>query len=218
MEYRYIGVITGDLVSSQNIYERGFTYKNVLTTLLKEVGSHDWYNISKVEFFRGDSFQITLESPQAILEIAAFIRTYLISLTDVSFDEKLDARLSLSIEILNRYTANPDKVYEQAYIQSGKNLEIMPASRKIVFNSTRSNLMLPIAAMAAMLDNTITMLSKQQAEVLKESLDVMVVDVPKLVKKTGKTRQNIHKIIERSGTDKVVESLLLGRTYITGIL
>lgn len=218
MENRYIGVITGDLVNSSDGKERGITYNAVVNTLLREVSRHDWYSISKFEFFRGDSFQITMESPQSILEVAAFIRTYLISLTDVHELAHLDARLSLSIEMLNKYSQYTESAYEQAYIMSGKHLESMHKSKKMVFNSSQNNLMLPVSSITSLLDNTISMLSKSQAEILKEALDVMKVNPPDLVKKTQKTRQNIHKILERSGTERVIESLLNCRKFITGII
>ncbi|WP_333870918.1 hypothetical protein [Kosakonia cowanii] len=218
MENRYIGVITGDLINSSDGKERGITYRELVNTLLSEVSRHDWYGISKTEFFRGDSFQITMESPQSILEVAAYIRTYLISQTDVYESENLDARLSLSIEMLNRYSQHNESAYEQAYVLSGKNLESMPKSKKMVFNSTQRNFMLPVSAITSLLDHTISMLSKPQAEILREALDVMEVNPPELVKKTQKTRQNIHKIIERSGTDRVIESLRNCRKYITGII
>ncbi len=218
MENRYIGVITGDLVNSSDGKERGITYREVVNTLLREVSQHDWYSISKAEFFRGDSFQITMESPQSILEVAAFIRTYLISLTDVHELAHLDARLSLSIEMLNKYSQYTESAYEQAYILSGKNLESMHKSKKMVFNSSQNNLMLPVSSITGLLDNTISMLSKSQIEILKEALDVMEVNPPDLVKKTQKTRQNIHKILERSGTERVIESLLNCRKFITGMI
>lgn len=217
MENRYIGVITGDLVTSMAGKDRGFTYKGIVTTMLKEVTRHDWYNISKAEFFRGDSFQITVESPQSILEMAAFIRTYLISLTDVYELTKLDARLSISIEMLNKYSQYNESAYEHAYILSGRNLDSMNKSKNMVFNSSHKDILFSLSSITSLLDNTITLLSKPQVDILKEALDVMDVNPPELVKKTQKTRQNIHKIIERSGTDRIIDSLLDCRKYITGI-
>ncbi|MGR7526689.1 hypothetical protein [Klebsiella aerogenes] len=218
MENRYIGVITGDLVNSSDGKERGFTYREVVSTLLKEISRHDWYSVSKAEFFRGDSFQITMESPQSILEVAAYIRTYLISLTGAHELANLDARLSLSIEKLNKYSQHTESAYEQAYVLSGKNLDSMHRSRKMVFNSSQSNLMLSVSSITSLLDNTISMLSRPQIEILKEALDVMEVNPPALVKKTRKTRQNIHKILERSGTERIIESLLNCRKFITGMI
>lgn len=218
MENRYIGVITGDLVTSSIGLIRGFTYRQIATTMLKEVSRHDWYGVSKTEFFRGDSFQITVESPQSILEMAAFIRTYLISLTDVYELTKLDARLSISIEMLNKYSKYDESAYEVAYILSGRNLEPMHKAKNMVFNSSHKALMFSLSSITNLLDNTITMLSKPQAEILKEALDVMDVNPPELAKKTKKSRQNIHKIIERSGTERVIESLMDCRKYITGII
>ncbi|EAZ9290618.1 TPA: hypothetical protein G8N62_004641 [Salmonella enterica] len=218
MENRYMGVITGDLVTSMGGLDRGITYSQIATTMLKEVTRHDWYGVSKTEFFRGDSFQITVESPQSILEMAAFIRTYLISLTDVYELTKLDARLSISIEMLNKYSQYDESAYEVAYILSGRNLETMHKAKNMVFNSSHKALMFSLSSITNLLDNTITMLSKPQAEILKEALDVMDVNPPELAKKAQKSRQNIHKIIERSGTERVIESLMDCRKYITGII
>lgn len=78
--------------------------------------------------------------------------------------------------------------------------------------------MLSVSSITSLLDNTISMLSRPQIEILKEALDVMEVNPPALVKKTRKTRQNIHKILERSGTERIIESLLNCRKFITGMI
>lgn len=219
MENRYMGVITGDLVTSSDGDYRGRTYREIVKTMLNEVSKHDWYNISKVESFRGDSFQITSESPQSILEMAAFIRTYLISQTDVYELTKLDTRLSISIEMLNKYSQYNESAYEVAYILSGRNLELIQKGKKnMVFNSSHQNLMFSLSSITNLLDNTITMLSKPQVDILKEALDIMEVNPPELARKMEKSRQNIHKLIDRSGTERIIESLMDCRKYITGVI
>lgn len=214
-----MGVITGDLVTSSDGRNRGKTYGEIVKTMLNEVAKHDWYSISKADFFRGDSFQITIESPQSILEMAAFIRTYLISQTDVYEMTKLDARLSISIEMLNKYSQYNESVYEVAHILSGRNLDSINKNKKnMVFNSSHQNLMFSLSSITNLLDNTITMLSKPQVDILKEALDTMEVKPPELARKMERSRQNIHKLIERSGTERIIDSLMDCRKYITGVI
>lgn len=210
---RSIGVITGDLFRSTAGYERGLIYEKVMKTLEKEIMKNPRYDVTKLEFFRGDSFQITLADPSSILELSVFIRTYLLSLPEGEDKVRYDARLSASVYLTNKYSSFNESVFEQAYIDSGRNLEKMKKNSMLEFSTEQPARAAAIRATTVLLDKLITMLSRPQAEVLRRSLENMVVDASTLARDMGTTRQNIHKLIARSGTENIIESLLSARDY-----
>ncbi|GKX46120.1 hypothetical protein [Pectobacterium carotovorum] len=208
-----IGVITGDLFRSSVGYERGFTYEKVMKTLEGEVIGNPRYNISKMEFFRGDSFQITLSDPVSILELSTYIRAYLISLQEGEDNIRFDARLSVSVYPTNKFSSFNESVFEKAHIDSGRNLEKMKRNSMLEFSSEYSARNAAVRATTVLLDTLISMLSRPQAEVLRRSLESMAIDTNNLAAEMGTTRQNIHKLIARSGTENIIESLLLVRDF-----
>ena len=210
---RSIGVITGDLFRSTAGYERGVTYENVMRTLEKAVTRNPRYEISKMDFFRGDSFQITLTDPISILELSTYIRAYLKSLPENEGKISYDARLSISVYPTNKYSTYNESIFEQAYIYSGRNLEKMKKNNMLEFSSEHPSRTAAVRATTVLLDALIGMLSRPQAEVLRRSLENMTVDTKNFAIEMGTTRQNISKLVARSGTEDIIESLLSVRDF-----
>ncbi|MER4981566.1 hypothetical protein J9B74_26980, partial [Klebsiella pneumoniae] len=69
-----MGVITGDLYRSSTDYERGVSYIGLMEVMLEKIKKNNRLRVSDVDFFRGDSFQITSKDPINLLSIAVYIR------------------------------------------------------------------------------------------------------------------------------------------------
>ncbi|MDO4672000.1 MAG: hypothetical protein Q4A76_03735 [Porphyromonadaceae bacterium] len=80
------GVITGDIVSSSHIR---LELRKKLLVAMREI-AEDLKSLSdlKIEFFRGDSFQILVEQPEKTLLAAVLFRAGLIP--DLSLEILLD--------------------------------------------------------------------------------------------------------------------------------
>lgn len=211
---RSIGVITGDMFKSTAGYERGLTYEQAMKTLVGAIKQNPRYDISKIEFFRGDSFQITLADPASILELSVFIRTYLISLPEGEDGVRYDAKLSVSIFLTNQYSSFNESFFEQAHIDSGRNLEKMNKNSMLEFSAEQPTRTAAIRGTTLLLDTLIGMLSRPQAEVLRRALELMSVNPSELAIEMGTTRQNVHKLIARSGTENIIAALLSARDFI----
>ncbi|QSD36945.1 hypothetical protein H5A40_07520 [Pectobacterium brasiliense] len=214
MEYRYLGVITGDLYRSTAGLERGIAYQNIMEHLRRHITQSKKYDIEGIEFFRGDSFQISCKDPSYIVEIAAYIRAYLLSLSDEGDDNRYDARMSLNINKFNRFSGYSNSVYEKAFIDSGRALDNMPKNKMLLFSSDMKALTMSLNSSVLLLDILLNMLSKQQAEVLRLGIENEGLDMHYLVDQTKKTRQTIHKLVSRSGVEKLLEYLRLSQKEI----
>lgn len=213
MESKFIGVITGDLYKSTAGYDRGLSYQNIMESLKKEFFVQKRYHFEKIEYFRGDSFQISISDPSYIVEVAAYIRAYLLSLTDDE-DSRYDARMSLNISRFNRYTSQSETYFEKAFVVSGRNLDNMPKNKRLIFNSDVTALDLSLNASVLLLDSLMGMMSKPQSEVFKRCLDLGMIDVTQISSELKKSRQNIHKLISRAGIDNLLEYLRLSKQEI----
>ncbi|HHQ6630419.1 TPA: hypothetical protein ACSTL1_001865 [Serratia fonticola] len=214
MEYRYLGVITGDLYKSTAGLERGIAYQGIMEQLRRRITQSKRYDIEGIEFFRGDSFQISCKDPSYLVEIAAYIRSYLLSLSEEDDDNRYDARMSLNITQFNRFSGYHHSVYEKAFIDSGRTLDDMPKNKMLLFSSDMQALTMSLNSSVLLLDTLFGMLSKQQAEVLKLSIENGRLDMPYLAEKTRKTRQTIHKLVTRSGLENLLEYLRLSQQEI----
>lgn len=213
VESKFIGVITGDLYKSTAGYDRGLSYQNIMESLKKEFYLKKRYSFGKIEYFRGDSFQISISDPSYIIEVAAYIRAYLLSLTDDD-DNKYDARMSLNISRLNKYTNQNETYFEKAFVVSGRNLDNMQKNKRFIFNSDVTALDLSLNASILLLDSLMSMMSKPQAEVFKLCIDLGMVDTVRISRELKKSRQNIHKLISRAGIDNLLEYLRLSKQEI----
>lgn len=215
MEYRYLGVITGDLYKSTAGLERGIVYQSIMDQLRRRITQSKRYDIDGIDFFRGDSFQISCKDPSYLVEIATYIRAYLLSLSDEADGNRYDARMSLNITQYNRFSGYSDSVYEKAFIDSGRTLDDMPKNKMLLFTSDMQALTMSLNSSILLLDTLLNMLSKQQAEVLRLSIENGRLDMPYLVEETKKTRQTIHKLVARSGVENLLEYLRLSQQEIT---
>lgn len=213
MDEKYVGVITGDLFKSTAGRDRGYSYMKIMDTLTQRLNSSkvsNRYIIESMDFFRGDSFQITLD-PYSVIEIATYIRVYLLSLSDEMEEAKYDARMSISINSFNKYSRYNDSVFEKAHIDSGRALDSMPKHKMLTFSSDIPYLHASINAAVTLLDALLNNLSKPQADVLRRCIEIGGVNIPLIAEQTSKSRQNIHKIISRSGIDNIMEFINMNR-------
>jgi hypothetical protein len=212
MKSKFLGVITGDLYRSTSGFERGKSYESIMDALKLSLSYSKRYRIDVIEFFRGDSFQITVD-PVFIVELVTYIRAYLLSLSDED-DVKYDARMSISINKSNQFSGINYTFHEKALIDSGRALDAMPKNKMILFSSDIEELHAFIGAGVQLLDILLSQLSKPQAEVLKICIEKGMVNVPTIVSESKKTRQNVHKLIARAGVENIMEYLRLTRSGI----
>jgi len=123
-------VITGDIVRSEQIAldKRGLLIQ-VLHQIIEDLEEK---SPMRMELFRGDSFQIVINSPDMSLEIASMLRAGLKSNTPKGSGTEWDARISIGI---GRIDYQGDRIVTsdgEAFKLSGRGLDTMEKSRLTV--------------------------------------------------------------------------------------
>jgi hypothetical protein len=209
-----VSVITGDLYKSSVGYERGLPYLKSMEAVLKNLESLDMFSIQKIDIFRGDFFQITLSDPAYFFDLAVYLRSCLISLSD-DIQMKYDARLSLSYSEIDLSADLRNRSYfEDAYLLSGRGLDNMPKNKMMEFNSTIEGWHRSFNGPVRILDFIVGSLSKPQAQVLSEIILERKINVLGLSALTGKSQQNIYKLMDRGGIRQIYEFLEYSRDLI----
>jgi hypothetical protein len=149
MEVKKVAVITGDLINSRQIpiEKRQQVYDYMARIYHSFAIRRGWHDTAKLEFFRGDSFQLLVDEPEVALRVALFLRARLRSVygrNDMqdgpnlskyerkSNSKKLwDARIAIGIgevSYLSESVLNSDGV---AFILSGHTLDQMKYNEQL---------------------------------------------------------------------------------------
>jgi len=203
-----MGVITGDLHNSSTDSQRGIPYLRIMEVMLDKILKNKYLRVSEVDFFRGDSFQITSNDPIHLLSVAVYIRAYLRSYSDDSDDGgKYDSKLAISIDRYNKYKRNVNSVFESAQIKSGRRFELIESNEMMAFDSSIGELNEIYLPSIILLDSLMSMLSKPQSEILRELVYNRDKSVSSLSLELGKSKQAVYKTIKRGGVDKIMTFL-----------
>jgi len=89
------GVITGDIISSTTIKPEW--RQSLLDSMERLVVEFNQFCPVKIEFFRGDSFQLLVDNPLEGLRIAVLLRAGLKKQTPSDSNQQWDARMALGI-------------------------------------------------------------------------------------------------------------------------
>lgn len=76
-----IGVLTGDVIKSSRIENKGYLISSLRSTF-KEIQKHQLDHNDKFEIFRGDSFQIKLSRPEKAIITAILLKSKLRGITN----------------------------------------------------------------------------------------------------------------------------------------
>lgn len=123
-------VITGDIVRSELI---ALDKRDLLIQVLHQIVENlQDKSPMRMELFRGDSFQIVVDSPEMSLKIASMMRAGLKSNTPKGSKTEWDARISIGIGTID-YRGNSIVTSDgEAFKLSGRGLDTMEKNRLAV--------------------------------------------------------------------------------------
>lgn len=185
------GVITGDIVKSKSITSE---WRSKLVGIIEEtVSQYSLEHPLKIEFFRGDSFQIILEQPEAALQLAILIRAALKYKTPSEYKKLWDARMAIGIGTVS-YTS--DKVVMsdgEAFRFSGRELDEI-GKKKLTIKTPWDEVNEELKVSTAFADDIISNWTLSQSEVIYESLRSSSTQ-KELAISLNKTAQSISKLL-----------------------
>lgn len=149
MGTKKVAVITGDLINSRQIpiEKRQQVYDFMADAYHHFAIRRGWLDTTKLEFFRGDSFQVLVDKPEMALRVALFLRARLRSVygrNDMQNEPNLskylrkgnrkklwDARIAIGIGDVSRRSESVLNSDGEAFVLSGHTLDKMKYNEQI---------------------------------------------------------------------------------------
>lgn len=185
------GVITGDIIESSAIQ---IGYRDLLVESIQRIVKELMVIGSlKIEFFRGDSFQMVIDSPENAMKIAVLLRAGLKSETPKEFKKPWDARISLGVGTISYHANNIVLSDGEAFQYSGRELDEM-GKRRLMVKTRWSEVNEELQVSTAFADEVITSWSVSQSQA---TYQVLLHNTPQkyIAQKFQKSAQNISKLL-----------------------
>lgn len=185
------GVITGDIIESSAIQ---IEYRDLLVESIQRIANELMVIGSlKIEFFRGDSFQMVIDSPENAMKIAVLLRAGLKSETPKEFKKPWDARISLGVGTISYHANNIVLSDGEAFQYSGRELDEM-GKRRLMVKTRWSEVNEELQVSTAFADEVITSWSVSQSQA---TYQVLLHNTPQkyIAQKFQKSAQNISKLL-----------------------
>ncbi len=193
------GVITGDVVESSGIQMK---YRDFLLKSIQKI-TDDLSVIEslRIEFFRGDSFQMVIDTPENAMKIAVLLRAGLKAHTPREYNKPWDARLSLGVGSISYYADHIVLSDGEAFQYSGRGLDEIGKRRLIVKTRWREvNDELQVST--AFADEVISSWSVSQSQAVYQAL---LYNTPQkeIAHKFQRSAQNISKLLSAASVNLI---------------
>lgn len=185
------GVITGDIIESSAIQIK---YRDFLLESVSKIANElSVIEPLKIEFFRGDSFQMVIDNPENAMKIAVLLRAGLKSHTPKECKKPWDARLSLGVGTVSYHATNIVVSDGEAFQYSGRELDEM-GKRRLIVKTRWSDANEELQVSTAFADEVISSWSVSQSQATYQALlyDISQKDIARKFKKSA---QNISKLL-----------------------
>lgn len=187
-----IAVITGDIVHSRRLSQAQL--KTALETIRQQVSRVNNDGKVTIEFFRGDSFQITLLNPRAMANLVVLIYCAL---------RQVGCRATLSLAVGQGELKNElAGAYGEAFELSGLGLDATKRG-EISFDSSNNLLKHSFKVSTQFLSFLLDSLTIKQAQVLELFVSENFPEHQYIAEKLKTSRQNITAHLNKSGADLV---------------
>jgi hypothetical protein len=179
-----VAVITADIVNSTKL---GKTEYKKLTKALETILQPHQY-----EFYRGDSFQVLVKSPQEALKILLQARTTAMKTSGTSMPVS-DVRASIGLELIKLPVKTFQTASGEAFVLSGRNFDSMPKEERlsVVSNEKNKAVNLGLQLVSRFTDYLFQRLTFKQAAVIHELL--MERTQTETAKRIKKSQATVHK-------------------------
>ncbi|MDD2436600.1 MAG: hypothetical protein PHG27_04770 [Massilibacteroides sp.] len=204
------GVITGDIISSTTI--RTEWKQIILDTIQNSAQDLKALSPLKLEFFRGDSFQIVVDNPAEALKIAVLLRAGLKSNTPNESEYQWDARMALGV---GKIDYAPDKVVisdGEAFRYSGWEFDEL-GKKKLAIRTPWKDTNEELKVNTGFADEIISGWSIPQAQAIYWSILHWQMSQKEIAAKLNKSAQNISKLLS-TGKEPLIRLYLERYTQI----
>lgn len=202
----FAAVITADIVNSTKIAKAD--YKKLMKNLAGILLAHQH------EFFRGDSFQVLVKSPNEALQVLLQARTAAMKLTESSMPIA-DIRASIGIGNVKLPVKSFQTASGDVFILSGRSFDKMAKDERLIIVCDEKNKAVNsgLKVLSQFIDYLFQRLTFKQAAVVYELLmNRTQIDTAKRLKKSQAT---IHKHTQAAGWPEMEKLLMEYKTLVT---
>lgn len=185
------GVITGDIIESSAIQIEYRDY--LLESIRKIVDEQHVIEPLKIEFFRGDSFQMIINNPENAMQIAILLRAGLKGNTPKGCEKPWDARLSLGVGSISYHAENIVLSDGEAFQYSGRELDEM-GKRRLIVKTRWSDVNEELQVSTAFADDIVSSWSVSQSQAAYQAL-LYNTSQKDIANKLQTSAQNISKLL-----------------------
>lgn len=178
-------ILTCDIVNSTKI---SAAKEKKLKAVLSEVLAD-----CKVEFYRGDSFQVLVDTPEDALQLALLCRVAAINLYKDNKIQIADVRISIGVGTVKTPIKTLSTAKGEAFILSGRMFDTIAKTNQRIAISTNNEMANEgLQVISDFLNFIFEKITGKQAEVLFELLNNQTQIA--IAQKTGKTKSTIHQL------------------------
>lgn len=184
-------VITGDIIESSAIQLK---YRDFLLESIRGIADElSVIEPLRIEFFRGDSFQMVIDAPENAMKIAVLLRAGLRSRTPRECKKPWDARLSLGVGTISYHADNTVLSDGEAFQYSGRELDEM-GKRRLIVKTRWGDVNEELQVSTAFADEVISSWSIPQSQAVYQAL-LYNTSQKEIAHKFQKSTQNISKLL-----------------------
>lgn len=185
------GVITGDIINSTRI---SINRRSQLIDSIQQIATElNVLSPLKIEFFRGDSFQLIVDKPEEALKIAVLLRAGIKCNTPSESKIIWDARIALGVGEIS-YTSDKIVISDgEAFHFSGWELDEI-GKRRLTIRTRWKDINDELKVSTAFADDIITGWTETQAQIIYPAL-LYQISQKSIAAKYKKTTQNISKLL-----------------------
>lgn len=185
------GVITGDIIESSAIQ---IEYRDFLLESIRKIADElSVFEPIRIEFFRGDSFQTVIDTPENAMKIAVLLRAGLKGYTPKECKKPWDARLSLGVGTISYHADNTVLSDGEAFQYSGRELDEM-GKRRLVVKTRWEDVNEELQVSTAFADEVVSSWSVPQSQAAYQAL-LYDTSQKEIAHKFQKSAQNISKLL-----------------------
>ena len=185
------GVITGDIIESSAIHLK---YRDFLLASIGKIADElSAIGPLKMEFFRGDSFQMVIDAPENAMKIAVLLRAGLKSHTPAESKKPWDARLSLGVGSISYHAEQIVLSDGEAFQYSGRELDEM-GKRRLMVKTRWADVNEELRVNTAFADEVISSWSVPQSQAVYQAL-LYGTSQKELADKFHTSAQNVSKLL-----------------------
>lgn len=208
------GVITGDIIESSAIRVE---YRDFLLESMRKITDElGVIEPLKIEFFRGDSFQMVINNPENAMQIAILLRVGLKSLTPRESPKTWDTRISLGVGTISYHADNIVLSDGEAFQYSGRGLDEM-GKRRLVVKTRWSEVNEELQVSTAFADDIISSWSISQSQAIYQALLYNTAQ-KEIANKLHKSAQNISKQLSAAKVNLVKLYLVRYKNLISNLI